>query len=185
MDCSGVGSNGLLSLLKMGGKQKPPGDWDEATQRLIKDKDKDGNGTLSALEICISDEAFKKADTNGDGQLSSDELKANAQLIGAELAANGQQGPPPPPPDLDAATEQLIKNLDLDGNGTLSTDELGISKSVFDKADTNGDGQLSADELKANAQSIGPELDAREKALRQYLSIESGNDDKDTFSLTI
>ncbi len=182
MDCSGIGEYGSYGLNQM---QKPSMNLDEATERLIKDKDKDGNGTLSALEICISEEAFQKADANGDGELSSDELQANAQLIGAELVAQSPQGPPPPPPDLDSATKQLIQELDSDDNGTLNVDELGISEDVFDQADTNGDGELSSDELKAGAPLIGPELGAREAALRQYSSIVDDEEEDDTFNLTI
>jgi Ca2+-binding EF-hand superfamily protein len=246
MDLSSIGMNSSYGIFATGKMQKPPGDLDEATDRLIQDKDKNSDGTLNALEICISDEAFQQADANGDGELDADELKDNVEVIGKELAAQGPpprppgdddeddedsqastleevfqqadtngdgvlsaeefaaaadeiggalksqrpEGPPPPPPqDLDRATEGLVQNLDKNGDGTLSSDEIGISQEVFGQADTNSDGQLSSDELKANAQIIGQELASREAALRQYSLMdylkEEKSDGEEAFNLTI
>ncbi len=78
MDVGNISSSSLLSLFGPGRTKPTP---EQMAQRLIDDKDKDGNGTLSAAELCISDEAFKKVDTDGDGQLTADELIEGADQI--------------------------------------------------------------------------------------------------------
>jgi len=86
MDISSINLNSILGTY--GAKNtRLSGNLDEATKRLIEDKDADGNGTLSAAEIAISEEAFKLADTNDDGELDADELKKAIDAIGKELAA--------------------------------------------------------------------------------------------------
>jgi Ca2+-binding EF-hand superfamily protein len=184
MDCTGVGLNLNSGTYAAGRAQRSPLDLDDAVNRLIKNKDKNGDGTLSASEMGISDAAFKQADANGDGQLDASEIKNNIQMIGKELGAHGRHHHRPP--DLDNATQQLIKDLDQNGDGSLSSDEFGISKDVFSQADTNGDGQLSFDELKASAGLIGQELSAREAALKRYLLTDSVSQDSDgTTSLNL
>ncbi len=164
MDISSIGLNALYGQYGANAS-RPPGDLDEATSRLIQDKDKDGNGTLSAVEISISEEGFKLADANKDGELDADELKNSIDTISAELMAQR----PPEPPDLDKATERLIQNLDEDGDGALSAEELPISSEVFDAADTNQDGVLSFDELVAAGEAIDKELRAEQAPSRPSL----------------
>lgn len=92
MDITQVGAPagyGISAAEQAQASQRLPGNLEEMTQRLIQDKDEDGNGTLSALEICISEEAFRKADANGDSELDSSELMNGVSRIGPEL------GPPP------------------------------------------------------------------------------------------
>ena len=89
MEITGIDTYGSFLPKPVQASQGLPGNLEEMTQKLIQDKDKDGNGTLNALEICISDEAFQKADANSDGELDNKELMANAREIGKKL------GPPP------------------------------------------------------------------------------------------
>lgn len=158
MDITGMdaymGCSSIYPVGQVQANQRLPGNLEEMTQRLIQDKDKDGNGTLSALEICISDEAFQKADANHDGQLNASELMNSVKEIGRELGS-----PPGMPPmgSIEEMTKRLIQDKDEDGNGTLSLTELGISEAAFQKADTNGDGELNSSELMNGAQAIGPE----------------------------
>ncbi len=58
---------------------------EDMINRLIQDKDEDGSGGLSIDELSISEEAFAQADADGNGQLDSEELIANAEMIGKEL----------------------------------------------------------------------------------------------------
>jgi Ca2+-binding EF-hand superfamily protein len=159
-------------LAAQGPKGPPPSD-DE-------DDDDDDDDESSTWE-----EIFEKADTNGDGVLSSEEFEASDEINEA-LRMQRPQGPPPG--DLDRATEDLVQELDENGDGTLSSDEIDISQEVFDQADTDGDGQLSFDELKANAQTIGEELIARDSVLKQYSLadfLEGDSDGDDSINLTI
>lgn len=160
MDISGIGLAAIFNRCGASGSSGS-GNLDEATRRLIADKDKDGNGTLSAVEISISAEAFQLADTNADGELDAEELKNAADTIGKELAAQKPQGPPP---NFDRSAEQLMQNLDTDDDGVLSAEEISISSKTFDAADTNQDGVLSLEELRAASKEIGAELRAKDDA---------------------
>ena len=137
--------------------------------------DLDGDGTISSDEydsilskMGITDapsskDFFAKVDTNSDGEISIDELKA--------------QRPTGLPP---TQAQSISSDIDLDSDGTVSTDEydsaiaqMGItdapsSKDFFAQVDTNSDGEISVDELNAQkalasqatlAQSIASTID--------------------------
>lgn len=165
MDVSGIGLNALLGQYGVNAS-RAAGDLDEAASRLIQAKDKDGNGTLSAVEISISQEGFKRADANQDGELDAAELKDSFDTIAAELM-----------------TARLIQDRDRDGDSALGAEELPVSPKVFDAADTNQDGVLSFDELAAAGEAIGEGLRAdqvpgRPNLIEQLFS--SKSDDGDT-----
>ncbi len=143
MDVSSIGLNALLSAYGAKASHRP-GDLDEATERLIHDKDKDGNGTLSAAEISISDEAFQLADANADGELSADELKNSVDVIGKELT----EGPPPSPFGRGADDEDSTETATLE--------------QIFQQADADGDGTLSVEEFQAAAAQIAEQMQAQE-----------------------
>lgn len=69
------------------------------------------------------------------------------------MAMNGMrpQGPPPGDPDERASelSSKIMENADSDGDGLLSTEELGssFSSDMLDALDTDGDGLLSEEEL--------------------------------------
>jgi Ca2+-binding EF-hand superfamily protein len=153
MDVSSIGLNAMLSAYGAG-NSRPPGDLDEATQRLINDRDKDGNGTLSAVEIAISDEAFQLADANADGELSADELKNSVDTIGKELAAQGPQGMQGLPPS--SSQEEDDDEDDEDSTEAATLEQ------IFQDADTNGDGVLSAAEFQAAAEQIAEAMGSQE-----------------------
>jgi len=144
MDVSSIGLNALLGAYGAKASNRHA-DLDEATERLIHAKDKDGNGTLSAAEISISDEAFQLADTNADGELSADELKNSVDVIGKELAA---QGPPPSPFGRGADDEDSTETATLE--------------QIFQQADADGDGSLSAEEFQVAAARIAEQMEAQE-----------------------
>jgi hypothetical protein len=71
-------------------------------------------------------------DTNADGLISADELK-----FGAGLMINN-----------------MIQSKDLNGDQVLSAEEAGIPQTAFTQLDTDGGGTLSADELTTEADKI-------------------------------
>jgi len=55
------------------------------TQRIMQDKDADGDGALSVDEMGISEEAFAKLDANEDGLLDQSELESGLPELGKIL----------------------------------------------------------------------------------------------------
>ena len=77
---------------------------------------------------------FDKLDTNNDGVLSKDEMKAAREKMRAVH----------------------ISKIDTDGDGRISRAEAAAHPKLaqnFDRIDTNGDGFLSKDELRAAHQA--------------------------------
>lgn len=107
--------------------------------------DTDGNGQLTQEELQAAGAArFAATDTNGDGALSAEELAAAAQ----ERQANRVSG--------------MIEKLDKNGDGLLQADEMPEPRRGgdrmehrFDHADTNDDGTLSAEEFAEMSEKHG------------------------------
>lgn len=112
-------------------------------------------------------EQFKSGnfDTRSLAASASDNLINFAESIGLDLTeaidkfaefvqVHGPMGRQPVG-DSDQMAQNLIDNLDENGDGVLSSDEFGIPKHIFDKMDSNSDGLLDKEELKAPGQ-MGP-----------------------------
>lgn len=97
--------------------------------------DADQNGEISRAEMQASRAShLLRADTNGDGQLSLEELEAQ----GAERAKAG--------------AERMMSQLDTNEDGALSQEEmLGGQRATrrFDRVDRDGDGVISQSEFEA------------------------------------
>ena len=112
----------------------------------FKKADTDGNGTLSRAEAEKGmpglAKNFDQIDTNKDGQLSRDELKA------FKKAHKG---------DRKAKADERFKHADTNGDGKISKAEAekGAPRLAkkFDAIDTNKDGQLTQEELRAYRES--------------------------------
>ncbi len=103
----------------------------------------------------------------GGAQLASGALSA---LFGMQSSggAEGPKGPPPggQPPSASDMANNLIKDLDTDGDGALSADEIKSALSstgdgtdlsgALSKIDSNGDGSISADELTSAFEAAKP-----------------------------
>ena len=103
------------------------------------DADKDGKITLEELEAHRKAE-FTAADTNGDGALDAQELAAQELArFQAKMAERAQT---------------MLDNMDNDGNGSLSEDELpeGPGQRHFARIDTDNDGAISKEEAEAAMQ---------------------------------
>ena len=100
------------------------------------DTDSDGKVTLAELEAHRKAE-FAAADANGDGALSPEELSAHQMArIQARMAER---------------TQAMLDNMDNDGNGSLSEDEMGQGPGErnFARLDTDNDGAISRAEAEA------------------------------------
>ncbi|WP_380057671.1 EF-hand domain-containing protein [Falsihalocynthiibacter sp. SS001] len=104
----------------------------------IEQIDTNADGKISAEEMkAHADARFAEMDADGDGKVSPEELKAFSEKRQSERHAERQA--------------KMIERLDQDGDGMLSQEEMTPkgADQMFEKLDTDGDGQLSEEELKA------------------------------------
>jgi hypothetical protein len=73
----------------------------------------------------------------------------NVDSIGQSGSMMPMQGMPPKPPSAADIGQKTIEEKDTDGDGVLSSSELGISEENFSLLDTDGDGVVSQEELVA------------------------------------
>lgn len=107
------------------------------------DADKDGKLTQAELDAHKAQE-FTKADTNGDGKLSSDEMLARATAKRAE--------------HMSKRVAKMIERVDTDGDGMLSAAELQDmprGKGMFKRMDADGDGVITGEEFAAHKPGRG------------------------------
>jgi Ca2+-binding EF-hand superfamily protein len=116
----------------------------------FKKADADGNGTLSRAEVEKSmprlAEKFDQIDTNKDGQLSRDEMKAWKKTH-KHAHKKGNKA------DRQAKAAERFKHADTNGDGKISRAEAEKNAprlaKKFDAIDANKDGQLTQEELRA------------------------------------
>lgn len=151
-----------------------------ATARLagamMEELDADDDGSLSATESQLSETAFAELDKNGDGAVTTRELRAGLRSKRDELIdlmraeSEGETGTGETPDAAGPTAEQaaavaglLIEKGDADGDGALSAAETGLAGDVFTSLDTDGDGLLSSGELStaALAGAIAATLDGK------------------------
>lgn len=139
-----------------------------AAAKYIKDNDKDGDKCLSSDEVSISAEAYAKLDADSDGKVTLEEMKKS--LAGQDDAIfqyykNG--GADSDTADITTsllsgsnsgsaggtysklAADRFLTDKDEDGDDLLTSDEMGLTASVFSEIDANGDGKVSESELQS------------------------------------
>jgi Ca2+-binding EF-hand superfamily protein len=94
------------------------------------------DGVIDSNEIANASAALKTLDKNGDGQLTSDELRPQFGPGGP-----GGEGAPPPPPD------PIMSALDVNHDGVIDASEIANASAALKTLDKNGDGQLTLDEI--------------------------------------
>ncbi len=107
------------------------------------DADKDGKLTQAELDAHKVQE-FAKADTNGDGKLSSEEMLARA------TARQGER--------MGKRVSRMIEHVDTDGDGMLSAAEMQAmprGKGMFNRMDADSDGAITAEEFAAHEPGRG------------------------------
>jgi len=130
--------------------------------------DTDQDGKISRAEFMAqSTDRFAKLDTNGDGQISGDEMKAMMARMregGGMGGRRGAGGPAagammPPPPGVEGGAMGghhghrgggRLERLDTNQDGKISREEMRADADKhFDKLDTNGDGFIDKAEMDA------------------------------------
>ena len=107
------------------------------------DSDKDGKITTEEFDAFRAAE-FAKADINGDGMVSADELAAKHVADATARAA--------------ALAAKMIARMDDNSDGQLSAEEMAQgprAPTLFERADADGDGAISKEEADAMQDKMG------------------------------
>lgn len=146
-----------------------------AAAKYVKDNDKDNNGVLSSDEVTLSAEAYAKLDADSDGKVTKDEMKTalagkddaifqyykngGADSTTADLtstllsASNSSSTSTSTNTYSNMAAKKYLQDMDTNGDGALSADEVSLSTSIFSELDQDSSGEVSSSELKTSLSS--------------------------------
>lgn len=110
--------------------------------------DTDGNGQITEAELsALATVKFNEADTNGDGFLDIDEIKARSENMAERLAerAQGDERGERMHERMGEFVERMIERADENDDGKLSLAEVTDARPEipFERVDTNSDGTIS------------------------------------------
>lgn len=122
---------------------------DELVKQLMM-FDKNGDGVLTKDELPDRMQSmFDRGDTNHDGKLTPDEIRAMANRQGMPSGPRTGGG------EVATRMDPLLNALDTNHDGIISADEIAAASQSLLTLDKNGDGQITADEMRPRQQ--GPE----------------------------
>jgi len=127
-----------------GGDQ--PGRGGRDAGRMLKQMDRNGDGSIDEAEWRGPAEAFARVDADGDGVISADELTRAAKAMRGRGDRGDRGG---------RRIAQRLKQLDADGDGSISADEFKGPEPMFKRLDQDQDGRISAGEIEAASKAAG------------------------------
>ncbi|SDL29994.1 Ca2+-binding protein, EF-hand superfamily [Maridesulfovibrio ferrireducens] len=158
MSISGVGSymNSSMSpdmMAQMRGTREG-GSKEDFVSSVFEKKDSDGNGLLSLEETGMNEDMFTSVDTDGDSNVSEEEVLADMQKRHEEKARMGElstmmQGGGKDQGGQENLLDSFMDELDLDGDSQISMEESGLTEDLFNVLDSDSDGNISGEELKS------------------------------------
>ncbi|OGV55597.1 MAG: hypothetical protein A2017_14690 [Lentisphaerae bacterium GWF2_44_16] len=109
-------------------------------------------------------QVFTNMDTDGDGQISSEELSKTLEDSQGLLAALNEvtsqmaafQAQNQEVPDFASMASDIISEKDTDGDSAVSLAESGLTESMFSNIDTDSDGSLTSDEIASGMENMPP-----------------------------
>lgn len=115
--------------------------------------DANADGFVTQDEIDANRAAkFAESDTDGNGELSIEELTAMQEARKAEREEKREERKTD-------RIEKMIERADTDKDGSLSADEVGPkgdrATKMFERLDTDGDGKISKEEFEAAKEKMG------------------------------
>lgn len=125
-----------LALAAAGDPQR--GDRAENREEMFNRFDSDGDGQVSREDLDgLAESRFSEADANSDGFLSEEELRASAEKRMSERA--------------ERMSARMLERLDENGDGQISLEEMSEKgnrgERFFERADADGDGVVTRTEF--------------------------------------
>lgn len=161
-----ISSTSFSSAMVQQTQRREPPNAVELTNKVMETSDKNADSLLSIDELNLSEESFSNLDENSDGSISGSELqnslssmlenmknqKTSPEQFGEMLSNMGLEVPPPPQkgggmPNTSQMANDIFNSKDIDTDGLLTIDELGISKDNFSSLDGDNDGSITKKEL--------------------------------------
>ncbi|MBL8511007.1 MAG: EF-hand domain-containing protein [Betaproteobacteria bacterium] len=142
--CAAVALNVQAESLDKGARRA---DMKAEMESRLKAADKNGDGKISREEAAALPRIAKKfdqIDTNKDGFVTLEEIKASMAQHAQEHGQHGAGGD---------HGGKMFEKLDANGDGFISREEAASHPKLaehFDKLDSNKDGKLSKEELAAH-----------------------------------
>lgn len=136
-----------------------PGSFDPSNidvSKIMEKKDANLDGVITADETAMTEDMFSGADTDGDGQLTTEELEemiANGPPMGGMKGRGGMMPPMGGMGGMGSGqidVQTILDQEDEDGDGQISAEESSLPDELFAKVDTNQDGVASAEEIEAS-----------------------------------
>lgn len=176
MEINGVErTSQMLSMMNLG-KMKPP-DPTELSSKILSVLDTNGDGNISPEELTNAGQLGQKiaqADADRNGTITEDEILAKITAKMEELGitskssfkekpdlnalkelltrADAEIAPQNQTPDPSEISTKILSDLDTNGDGVLSIEELnaaGLFGQKITEADSDGNGSVSREELES------------------------------------